>query len=56
LIEAKHLDYKMIDAIFGSIKILKASQDLEIGRPSHPLSELFGQNINIKHTRSVKVP
>jgi hypothetical protein len=37
LIEAKHLDYKMIDAIFGKHKILKASQDLsEIMRPSHP--------------------
>jgi hypothetical protein len=28
LIEAKHLDYKMIDAIFGEHKILKASKTL----------------------------
>jgi hypothetical protein len=48
LIEAKHLDYKMIDAIFGEHKILKASQDLEImGDHLIRLSELLIQNNKI---------
>jgi hypothetical protein len=48
LIEAKHLDYKMIDAIFGEQKILKASQDLsEIIDHLIRLSELLIQNNKI---------
>jgi uncharacterized membrane protein YccC len=49
LIEAKHLDYKMIDAIFGKHKILKASQDLSEIMGDHliRLSELLIQNNKI---------
>jgi hypothetical protein len=49
LIEAKHLDYKMIDAIFGEHKIPKASQDLSEIMGDHliRLSELLIQNNKI---------
>jgi uncharacterized membrane protein YccC len=50
LIEAKHLDYKMIDAIFGKHKkFLKASQDLSEIMGDHliRLSELLIQNNKI---------
>jgi uncharacterized membrane protein YccC len=52
LIEAKHLDYKMIDAIFGKHKnFLKASQNLSEIMGDHliRLSELLIQNDKIPH-------
>jgi hypothetical protein len=37
LIEAKHLDYKMIDAILASIKFLKLPKpEQNHGQPPHP--------------------